>query len=940
MALPENAGQGELSPAQWKRAGELFHAALDLPDDEREAWARDNAAGDPDVLAEVLSLLESDRAAGAGFFAQQVEPAVASLARATPLPTGHPSRVGVYRLVRELGQGGMGTVYLAERDDDEYKTQVAIKLVRRGFDTDLVLNRFYRERQTLARLKHPNIARLLDGGTTEGGLPYIVMEYVDGSRITDYCREQAATIQKRLALFLDVCKAVDHAHRQFVVHRDLKPGNIMVDKAGEVKLLDFGICKLLHATPQSGDETLEGSAALSPDYASPEQINGDPITVASDVYSLGAVLYELLTGAKPHRIENYSIQGIEQGVRENPVMKPSEACADRAVARQLQGDLDTILLFALQKDPGRRYPSIEQFAEDVRRYLAHQPVRARPDTLGYRTCKLLRRRGGTIAAAAAAFAALSVATFVSVRSARVANDSLGQVRRLSNTFVFDVYDAVNDLPGSTKARELIVRTGLEYLDNLSRNAAGNLELQRELASAYRRIGDVRGNVRGSHLGNPAEALSAYGKALTLLSAVLTAGPSNREAAVEEVVVHRRIGGVHIYGENRAQALASYGEAMKRAVALLQRFPGDVAAQHQLASIHLGLAEVHRTNGDHGRSREHARKARNLVEPLERDHPEDAELAQTAAEVYTAMGQADAREMNLTAALESYESAAARLERLTRSRPANVSLQRLLMFAYSHVGDVSGYPNMPNLGETAKALEAYTKMTAVARRLHEADPADVRAKSDYGIALARVAMLVPEREPRRRAGLLQQSIGLLADSVRASPGNLNHHSHLGTAHYLLGQTQRALGQDAAALDSYLAGLESTEKVLQPGSAYNVALWVFLCNGASQLLARNGDRDRSLAWARRALEVASPDHATGKDRPTPTQRMLWARAHGGMGAVRAILASGPAGIAGDREAARASLDESLRWFAEIERNRKLSASLLRELAEVRKNRDTLR
>lgn len=205
MALPENAGQNELSPDQWKRAGEIFNQALDLPDDEREAWARAHAAGDPNVLAEVLSLLESDRAAGGGFFAAQVEPAVASVARATHSRSqGYPSRVGVYRLVREIGQGGMGTVYLAERDDDEYKTQVAVKLVRRGFDTDIVLSRFYRERQTLARLQHPNIARLLDGGTTESGLPYIVMEYIDGSRITDYCRDQAANIQKRLALFLDV----------------------------------------------------------------------------------------------------------------------------------------------------------------------------------------------------------------------------------------------------------------------------------------------------------------------------------------------------------------------------------------------------------------------------------------------------------------------------------------------------------------------------------------------------------------------------------------------------------------------------------------------------------------------------------------------------------------------------------------------------------------
>jgi serine/threonine protein kinase len=425
---------------RWERVGELFDGAMEVAEGERERWVRAACGEDGELAEEVLSLLASD-AEGEGFVAGQVAPAVAKLMEGGGL-LGAPVRVGPYRLVSELGRGGMGTVYLAERDDAQYQTQVAIKLVRRGMDTDLILHRFYRERQTLARLQHPHIARLLDGGMTEERLPYIVMEYVKGSRITEYCRERGLGVRARLELFLDVCDAVAYAHRQFVVHRDLKPGNILVDETGAVKLLDFGICKLLHAEAGGGEVTVEaGPAPLTPEYASPEQILGKPTNIASDVYSLGAVLYELLTGEKPHKIVDYSLRGIEKGICEAEIVRPG------ALARHLAGDLDTILMHALEKDPGRRYASIEQFAEDVRRHLTDQPVRARPDTVRYRVGKFLKRRKGLTAAAAAVLLTLLAGVAVSMQAARRANESLGLVRQLSNTFVFDVYDAVQELPG-------------------------------------------------------------------------------------------------------------------------------------------------------------------------------------------------------------------------------------------------------------------------------------------------------------------------------------------------------------------------------------------------------------------------------------------------------------------------------------------------------------
>jgi len=298
----------------------------------------------------------------------------------------------------------MGTVFLAERDDDQYKASVAIKLVRPGMDTEFILARFRRERQTLARLQHPNIARLLDGGTTRDGLPYIVMEYVDGPAITQHAEQQKLGVTARVVLFLSVCSAVDYAHRNFVIHRDLKPGNVLVDSQGVAKLLDFGICKLLHSdtiSAVSGSETMHG--LMTPNYASPEQFRGEAVSLLSDVYSLGVLLYELLTGKCPRRFTGFTAQDSAGASTQDEILLPSAAVDDKALARQLSGDLDNILMRALDAETQRRYESAALLADDLRRYLLHEPVRARPQTWRYRTLKFARRNQARVTAAAAVF---------------------------------------------------------------------------------------------------------------------------------------------------------------------------------------------------------------------------------------------------------------------------------------------------------------------------------------------------------------------------------------------------------------------------------------------------------------------------------------------------------------------------------------------------------
>ncbi len=389
----------------WERVAALFDEALELPPAERAAVLdRACAAG---VRAEVEALLAADERA-ASFLAEPADPSGRILAAAVidrreeVAAERVGQRLGAYRLVREIGRGGMGAVYLAERADGQFEQRVAIKLIQSGRARDRILRDFLRERQILARLEHPHIARLLDGGLTPAGEPYFVMEYVAGLPITDHCAHRGLAVEDRLRLFLAACEAVAAAHRAQVVHRDLKPSNILVDGAGEVKLLDFGIAKVLG--PETGEATFTASP-MTPLYASPEQIRGLPATERTDVYALGLLLYELLTGRRAHRVDAESPEALVRAVLTGVPERPSAAAP--ALRHRLRGDLDNIVLKALRKDPASRYPSVVALGEDVRRHLAGEPVAARGSGLLYRAARRLRRRRTEAAAGALAVLALA-----------------------------------------------------------------------------------------------------------------------------------------------------------------------------------------------------------------------------------------------------------------------------------------------------------------------------------------------------------------------------------------------------------------------------------------------------------------------------------------------------------------------------------------------------
>ena len=408
-------GQGNIDPQRWDRLKTILGEAFEQNSSAARITLVEKRCGqDTDLLEEAESLLAEVEALlkeGTDSFEDCAQNAASTFWQEGPQRGGQ--RVGAYVIVRELGHGGMGTVFLAERADGQFEKQVAIKILNRGADTAEILRRFRAERQILARLDHQNIARLLDAGTTDDGLPYFIMDYIVGVPVTRFAVTQRLSTRQRLELFLKICAAVEFAHRNLVVHRDIKPSNILANAEGEPKLLDFGIAKLLAKDEDAAQSTTEAQQHLTPICASPEQAKGDPITVATDIYSLGALLYEMLSDQKPHRFSTArpTREELALVIGEQVPPPPSAVASDAQTARLLRGDLDAIVLFAMRKEPGMRYATVADLADDIRRHLARKPVVARHPTLGYRAKCLVKRNGSRLVASAAVVIVLAVVLF-------------------------------------------------------------------------------------------------------------------------------------------------------------------------------------------------------------------------------------------------------------------------------------------------------------------------------------------------------------------------------------------------------------------------------------------------------------------------------------------------------------------------------------------------
>jgi len=541
-----------MTAGRWRRVREILYAASQKDTSGRARYVAEQCGDDTALRTEVENLLGALDQSGA--FLDSGPPMVMNLAEyleeASPKHTGR--RVGPYELLEEIGHGGMGEVYRAVRIDGHFEKEVAVKLVRGGWDSTFIGARFRQERHVLARLEHPNIAHLLDGGTTDDGVPYLVMELVQGTPIDEYCDQHQLNITARLRLFHQVCAAVQYAHQRLVIHRDLKPGNILVTADGIPKLLDFGIAKIVDP---SGESTTTQFLPLTPEYASPEQLRGEPITTATDVYSLGIVLYVLLTGRSPYRVDRRNLADLALAATETEPERPSDAVErkgdtnhslgpDGAIAklrRRLRRDLDTIVLKALRKEPQHRYSSVEQFAEDIRREMEGLPVQARRGSWSYRAGKFLGRHKVGVAAAIIAGAAILGGVATTVREARIASANaqraerrFNNVRALATSNLLELNDALEKLPESASARHLLIQRSLESLDQLREDATADRDLLRQMALGYERIAQLQGRFTGAGVGDVNSSVESYRKALAIRSRLTEISHQAADEVISEV----------------------------------------------------------------------------------------------------------------------------------------------------------------------------------------------------------------------------------------------------------------------------------------------------------------------------------------------------------------------------------------------------------------------
>ena len=752
---------------RWNRLQSLFEGAVALQSHDREAYLDSHCSDDPELRSQVESLIAVSDAASDALGA-----ALRSAANDIVKPLVAGQRVGPWELVREVGHGGMGAVFLARRADGEYQAEVAIKLIG-GLRTAEHLRRFRMERQILATLEHPNVARMLGGGTTAEGIPWVAMEYIDGVPLDRFCGERALAVEARLALFLDVCRAVRYAHQHLVVHRDLKPGNILVTADGVVKLLDFGIAKLLAPGEIDASQTGTAMRLLTPAYASPEQLRGGAITVATDVYGLGVVLYQLLTGRLPHDVAGKSLVEIERIVCEEPVSRPSSVVAQKD-ARRLRGDLDTIVLTALQKDPRRRYESAARFADDIERHRAARPVLARGDTAAYRLGRFVRRHRVGVSVAAAAvllLAAFAGTTSLQARRLAVERDAATLARTNAEqvaTFLASVFE-ISD-PEESRGRRITAR---ELLDEGARRIRNELADQPSVqATMMRVIGDVYGS-----LGLRDESRPLLEESLAGFRALY--GDGHPEVATSKLalgVLYKDNGDV-----NAAEPLFRDALATRRRV-----FGPD----HRLIGEALTeLAYLLQTNGDNVAAEELFREALAMERRVY--PPNDPHVASTMTKLARSLRESqkiDEAEPLLREALAMQRAS------LGGDHPDVASTLRNLA---SVLRDKGG-------GGLHEADTLLQEAIAIRRRvLGEDHPETANTLNSYGLLLSSMG------ETKRAIAVYREFISIL-DRIHTTP-----HPDQGAAYNNLAVALRDDGQYAEAEPFYRRSIRVTEQVLAEG-----------------------------------------------------------------------------------------------------------------------------
>lgn len=868
-----------MSPEQWQKVKSVLEQAIEIPPDARVEFL-DKACGDDDVLRkEVETLLGFDNTNAERF--EQSAFSAFSL-KNDPAKNGANligSQIGKYKIIGELGAGGMGAVYLAERADGEFHQKVALKLIKRGMDSDAVLRRFLNERQILASLEHPNIAHLIDGGTTHNDLPFFVMEYVEGEPIIEYARRKNLDLKARLSIFLKVCAAVSFAHQNLVIHRDLKPSNILITKDQDVKLLDFGIAKLLK--DETDGETATQMQIFTPEYASPEQIKGEKLTTATDVYSLGVILYELLTEMRPFQTGGKSISEIIRAVCETEPVRPSAivnrtkhsdrnqtAEENRITAgnerndtnpqsqipnsRILRGDPDNIVLKSLRKEPERRYSSVEQFAEDIRRYLVGLPVSASSDSRVYRAQKFIKRNRFAMTAAGLILISLFGGLFATLYQANKAQRRFNDVRRLANSFLFEFHDSIENLPGATPARELVVKRALEYLDKLNQESGNDPAIQRELATAYERIGKIQGNSYYLNLGDTEGATRSVRTALAMREKLIAEDPFNQELQFELASSYQAVGDM-LYTVNELEmALENYKKSFGIREKLVAAAPDNLDYQYMLAQNYARIGDVtglegYPNLGDTVGSIENYRQAVAFGEKLTAAEPENSSYQNDTANWTMNLSMLESTTGDNKNAIINGQKAIAIFEKITAAEPNNVNRKINLLSAFNTIR----FP----LSEEMRFAEAGENMRSTIKMLEEmslADPKNSFIRRSLGVSHNSLGRIQVEADDVETAiENHRKALKIVEDLLQADSTNGENTRDLAMTLEFTADAQFKAKDFNAALENYRKSLAIYEKVLSAGGSDSLA---GVYSGIGKCLAAGGNLKEAAENFRRAISSA--------------------------------------------------------------------------------------
>jgi eukaryotic-like serine/threonine-protein kinase len=782
-----------VSAPSWPQVKRVLEAVLAVAAEQREQALEQSCAGDAELRREVEEYLRYEASAQSLFPATRWRDSVPAAEQPPP------ERAGPWRILRELGRGGMGVVYLVERDDGEYRQTAALKLVRDERSGKTLDALFRHERQILAQLDHPNIARLLDGGTTSDGQPYYVMEYVEGQALSQWRKERDPSVEEILALFLKIAEAVSHAHRRLIIHRDLKPGNVLITPEGQPKLLDFGVARMLDASPRR-EVTITGWPLLTPVYASPEQVRGEPLTTATDVYSLGVILYEMLAGRLPFGAERQTLFQTWMAVCEATPAAPSAVAPSLHAARL--GDLDAIVLMAMRKEPEARYLSVEALHADIVAYLAGRPVIARQSSALYRLRRFVARRKWAVAASVAAVV-LAAGSFAAVWSAqRRAEMRFQQLRRFARSVVFELHDSIETLPGSTAARKLLVERSLEYLRTLENSSSNDPSLQWEIAEAYKRIGDAQGNTSQANLGDSAGALESYGHARKLIQRLLERDPGNSQAITTLVGTDRTAADILENRGRRAEAQGMRREAIELLGRMAERNP-TLQSRKTLALAQWSLASNLLQSQDWDAAAKAFEQTLALYEALGKEQPGDPNAQRNIALSHKRLAAIQLQRQRLADALPHFAAA----ERIDRARlaaaPLNAESRMDLSFDLSDKGLA-----LTSADRDPEALAAYREALALRRAVVASDLNDYRARASLGRSLDLIARQYGKMNEHREAiAAAREAVATLSQVFAHDRENQYALRELALASQRLGEMLRQAARRSGAGADWRAAAEA-------------------------------------------------------------------------------------------------------------------------------------